>query len=186
VQDPDGVVLELFEDDPAREHRPSPAQQSCTVALRSITLSVGDVERSKAFFAGALSMHEAPSDVLHVPAMEALWGLGAAERTVAVLRAGAMLVELVQYLAPPGRPRPHDHVSSEIGVLNIAVGFGERATFRRAYRNVLDAGYASHGKPVDMGWYIVVYCIDDQGFVVELLYVHPWFNRFTGYSPRRD
>jgi catechol 2,3-dioxygenase-like lactoylglutathione lyase family enzyme len=187
ARDPDGVLLELMEDDPGSPSARPPARPGCPVALRSVTLSVPDLDRSKAFFAAALGMHEAPPDVLHTPSMEELWGLSAthARRATSVLRAGSIFVELARYTEPLGRPRPEAHRLSDIGVLNIALGFSERATFRRAYRSVIEAGYTSHGKPLDVGWYVVVYCSDDQGFSVELLYVHPWFNRFSGYVPRR-
>jgi catechol 2,3-dioxygenase-like lactoylglutathione lyase family enzyme len=187
VRDPDGVLLELMEDDPGQPSARPPARPECPVALRSVTLSVPNLDRSKAFFAGALGMREAPPDVLHTASMESLWGLSPAHtrRATSVLRAGCVFVELVQTIEPLGRPRPDTYRLSDIGVLNIALGFSERSTFRRAYQRVIDEGYTSHGKPLDVGWYVVVYCSDDQGFSVELLYIHPWFNRFSGYMPRQ-
>jgi catechol 2,3-dioxygenase-like lactoylglutathione lyase family enzyme len=178
VRDPDGIFVELFERDP------HPAAEvlrtACPVALRSVTVSVHDLEQARAFFGQALGMQE--TEPLHAPPMEVLWGLEVPPREAVVLDGGPVRVELVAYES--ARPRPAGYRASDIGILNIALGFVARKTARRVYRSVIEAGFSSYGKPLDAGWYRVVYCRDVQGFSVELLYVHRWLTRFSGYAPR--
>ena len=51
-----------------------------------------------------------------------------------------MLVELVQYTDPPGRPWPPGYRISDQGLLNIAFGFRERAEFEAAHARCVEAG----------------------------------------------
>ena len=121
-----------MEDDPLRG-RTRDARPDCRVAARSVTLSVADLEKSKRFFIGALGMPESVA-ALRRPEHEALWGLDGASTRSVVLDAGNVLVELVQYLDPVGKPWPDGHRISDQGILNIAFGYRRMRDMMDSYR----------------------------------------------------
>ncbi len=140
VRDPEGVLIELMEDDPRASEprgRPRPGPGA---AARSVTLSVPDLERSRRFFAGTLGLEAADGLELHRPEHEALWGLEGAGRESHLLWADDMLVELVHYAEPAGRPWPPGYRISDQGLLNIAFGFRRRAEFEAAHRRCHGGG----------------------------------------------
>jgi short-subunit dehydrogenase/catechol 2,3-dioxygenase-like lactoylglutathione lyase family enzyme len=184
VRDPDGVLIELMEEDPrAPQPRERPRAGVGAVA-RSVTLSVPDLERSRRFFGETLGLEAADGVELHTPEHEALWGLEGARRQSVLLWADDVLVELVEYMEPEGRPRPPGYRISDQGLLNIAFGFRRQAEFDAAYRRCEQAGLEANGPPLRLGAWSVVYVNDDQGFSVELLHVEPWYERRMGFRPR--
>ena len=105
VRNPDGVYVEIMEDDPLAGAGLAPSRSACPVAVRSVTLSVPDLARSEAFFSRGLGLERSDA-ALRAPEHEALWGLAGAQTRSGVFTAGSVLVEVVQYLDPVGRPRP--------------------------------------------------------------------------------
>lgn len=181
VRNPEGVFIEVMEDDPlsgrARDARPA-----CGVAARSVTLSVPDLEKSKRYFMGALGMPESTA-VLRHPQHEALWGLGGAATRSVVLDAGNVLVELVQYLDPVGKPWPEGHRISDQGILNIAFGYRRMGAMMDSYRRSRSAGARPNGFPLHVVNWGVVYVNDEQEFSVELLWVNPRWDARMGFTP---
>jgi catechol 2,3-dioxygenase-like lactoylglutathione lyase family enzyme len=140
VRDPEGVLIELMEDDPRAtepRERPRPGLNAVT---RSVTLSVSDLERSRRLFTEVLGLDVASAPSLHGPEHEALWGLEGAKRDSLELWADDILVELVQYSDPAGSPWPPGYRISDQGLLNIAFGFRERAEFEAAHSPCQEAG----------------------------------------------
>ena len=185
VRDPEGVLVELMEDDPrtpTRRPRPRPAIPS---TARSITLSVPDLDRSRRFFGDVLGLGIAQGMALHEPEHEALWGLEGAKRDSLVLSAGDFLVELVHYAEPVGNPWPPGYRISDQGLLNVAIGFRSRAELHSVYERCRAAGHEGNSRPLTFGPWSVVYVNDDQGFSVELLHVRPWYRGQMGFRPRR-
>ena len=183
VRDPDGVLIELMEDDPrAPVPRPRP-REGVPAVVRSVTLSVPDLERSRRVFAGVLGLDEADL-VLHGPEHEASWGLAGARRRSVCLWAEDIVVELVHYDDPPCAPLPDGYRISDQGLLNIAFGFPARSDFEAACRRCADAGLAANGPPLRLGAWSVVYVNDDDGFSIELLHVEPWYEGRMGFRPR--
>jgi short-subunit dehydrogenase/catechol 2,3-dioxygenase-like lactoylglutathione lyase family enzyme len=184
LRDPDGTLVELMEDDPrADRQRPRPRPGIAAVG-RAVTLSVPDLERSLGFFRDVLGLAEAEGVQLHRPEHEALWGLEGAKAERACLWADDFLVELVSYSDPAGKPPPEGYRISDLGLLNIAFGFRERAEFEAACTRCREAGHEGNGPPLRLGAWSVVYVNDDQGFSVELLHVEPWYERQMGFRPR--
>jgi short-subunit dehydrogenase/catechol 2,3-dioxygenase-like lactoylglutathione lyase family enzyme len=184
VRDPDGVLIELMEDDPrsdAPRERPRPGVPA---VARAVTLSVPDLQRSLRFFGDVLGLPVAAGVELHGPEYEALWGLDGAKSERVCLWADDFLVELVSYSDPPGSPSPEGYRISDLGLLNIAFGFRKRAEFEVACRRCSEAGHKGNGPPVRLGAWSVVYVNDDQGFSVELLHVEPWYEGQMGFRPR--
>jgi catechol 2,3-dioxygenase-like lactoylglutathione lyase family enzyme/uncharacterized protein YndB with AHSA1/START domain len=183
VRDPEGVLLEILEDDPRAgvpRERPRP---DLPAVVRFVTASVPDLELSRRFFVDGLGLREASEVVLHTPEHEALWGLAGAQRKSLLLWANDLLLELVQYSQPQGRPWPTHYYISDQGLLNIAFGFRSRGELNRALRAATGVGATPNWRVLELGNWGVVYVNDVQGFSVELLYVRPWWDRHMGFLP---
>jgi catechol 2,3-dioxygenase-like lactoylglutathione lyase family enzyme len=168
VRDPNGVFLELMEEDVLhpRGDRSRAAGNRSTVRTRTLTLSVPDLKQAESYFEGILGMERTDLE-LHTPDMEKMWGLEGAKTRSAVLRCGDFLLELVEYLSPRGRPRPRDEQMGDAGIWHIALWFHKGRYVRQAYREACKAGLGSRSKPVSLGLVTAVYMTTDQGFTVE-------------------
>lgn len=183
VRSPDGVYVELMEDDPLPDSGPAAGREGCNTAIRYVTASVPDLDASVAFFGGALGLTQA--DVhLHEPAHEALWGLAGARCRNSLYAAGDVLVEVVQYLEPVGRPWPEGYRISDQGILNIAFGARSRNDHEEVVRRVVAGGARPNCRPVHMPMGGVVYVNDPQGFSVEILWTKAGkADRDWGFEP---
>lgn len=184
VRDPEGVLLEVMEDDPCAAFRRPHERPEIPVSAVGVTLSVPDLARSRRFFVDTLGLPVLDELRLHGPEHEALWGLAGARRSALVLRAGDCLLELVQYHDPAGKPWPEGYRISDQGLLNIALGFRSKAAFDAAYARCIAAGYRGNWRPFNLGAWTVVYVNDDQGFSVELLFVRHWYEGPMGFRPK--
>lgn len=184
IRDPEGVVLEIMEDDPRSARTGLRTRPDVPVATRSIRVSVENLEKSRRFFVDALGLDEENELVLHSPEHEALWGLPGAECKSLLLWAGDFLVELVQYSNPLGKPRPASSRISDQGLLNIALGFRSKKDLDKIYNRCMAMGYKANSRPLHFGSWAVTYVNDDQDFSVELLFVRPWYDRFMGFLPK--
>ncbi len=183
VRNPDGVYVEIMEDDPLAWRPTAAGRSACPVAVRSVTLSAPDLARSEAFFRGGLGLQ--PSDVaLRAPEHEALWGLAGARAQGSVLDAGGVLVELVQYVDPVGRPRQAGHKISDQGILNIALGARRKRDHRELYDRATAAGALANRRPVHTPGAGVVYVNDTDDFSVELLRMSERLEKRWGFAPR--
>ncbi|HEX7459792.1 MAG TPA: SRPBCC family protein [Acidimicrobiales bacterium] len=172
VRDPDGVLLEVMEDDP-RSGAPRSRPHDVPVATRFVTLSVPDLEEARHTWVEVLGLTELPGFTLHGPEHEELWGLSGATRQSFVLRAGDMFIEVVHYLDPVGRPWPDGYRISDLGLLNIALGL-------RTFDALVDlvgaceaAGIPPNAPPpttLKPVW-SCSYVNDSMGFSIELLYL---------------
>ena len=124
VRNPDGVFVEVMEDDPLAAAPSSMRGRTAGVAARSVTLSVPDLRADRALLRSGRSALRGVDGGAAAPEHEALWGLAGAHHSQSVvLDAGDVLVELVQYLDPLGKPWPEGHRISDQGILNIAFGY---------------------------------------------------------------
>jgi short-subunit dehydrogenase len=149
-----------------------------------VTLSVPQLEASRRVLTEAFGLAAADDVSLHRPEHEALWGLEGAERSQELLWADDILVELVEYTSPRGRPWPAGYRISDLGLLNVAFGFEDRRSFQDAHRRCLRAGLRENSRPLHLGAWSVVYLTDQQGFSYELLHVEPWYRGRMGFRPR--
>ena len=135
VRNPDGVYVELMEDDPLPQQNLR-GRLDCPVALRSVTLSTPDLDQSVAYLSALCS--KAPvGNFLHGPEHEALWELVHAKTRSVLFEAGDVLLEVVQYQDPIGRPRPQDYRISDQGILNIAFGGRSKQQMMAAYERAV-------------------------------------------------
>lgn len=183
VRDPEGVLLELMEDDPRQEPPRERPRAGIAPVVRSVTLSVSDLEASLRTFRDVLGL--IPGDALHGAEHERAWGLEGAQRERAVLWADDVAVELARYESPAGRPCPDGYRISDQGLLNIAFGFSDRGEFKAAVRRCREAGLRPNGPVMRLGAWSVVYVNDEQGFSIELLHVMPFYAGRMGFRPRR-
>lgn len=180
VRSPDGVFVELMEDDPAPEWN----GRKCAAAVRSVTLSTPDHDRSVQFFHKGLGLPVSLAP-LRKREHEAAWRLPGASTRGTILDAGGVLLEVVQYLDPPGRPRPQGYRICDQGILNIAFGQRNRRDFASVYESARIAGATPNCHPIQLFDSGVVYVNDPQGFSVELLWMgSAAANRTWGFEPK--
>lgn len=182
VRSPDGVYVEIMEDEPLPE-KAATTRSDCPVAIRSITLSVPNLTRSAAFLGGAIGLAES-SAPLHLPQHEALWGLTGATTKRKVFVAGDVLVEVVQYADPAGKPWPDGYRVSDQGIVNIAFGTRHKRDHMEVYQRTVEAGALLNCSPIHIPGSGVVYVNDAQGFSVEILWMKPGkADRNWGFLP---
>jgi catechol 2,3-dioxygenase-like lactoylglutathione lyase family enzyme len=184
INDPEGNLLELMEDDPRPSTAPTrPRPRSNVPVIRSMSLSVPSLERSRRLFVDALLCREATDLVFHGPEHEELWGLKGATAQKLLLWAGDFLIELKQYTNPVGKPWPDGYRISDQGFVNVAFGFRTRNAYQDAAARLADSGYRPNAPPLHLFDWGVQYVIDDQCFLVELLYVEPEAEKELGFVP---
>ena len=184
VRNPDGVYVEIMEDDPLPQFNRR-GRVDCPAAIRSVTVSVPQLTDAAAFFEKGIGLK--PSTVtLHTPVHEALWGLAGATTQSRLFDGGEVLIEVVHYLDPVGKPRPDDYHLSDQGILNIAFGTRRKADFNTVYRRAEAFGAKPNCRPVHLpGAGSVVYVNDPHGFSVEILRTKPGLSdRIFGFVPR--
>jgi catechol 2,3-dioxygenase-like lactoylglutathione lyase family enzyme len=183
VRSPDGVFIELMEDDPLPDAVPHLNRAQCPAAVRSITLSVPDLLQSAQFFSDGLAAN-ASNIVLHTDEHEALWGLDGARLERQVFRCGDVLLELAKYNDPVGKPRRPDYRINDQGILNIAVGARSRVDHQKLFSRAKSAGARPNSRPLQLPGAGVVYVNDPAGFSVELLWIKPGkSDRDWGFEP---
>jgi catechol 2,3-dioxygenase-like lactoylglutathione lyase family enzyme len=183
VRDPEGVLLELVEEDPLGPLSAAPARHEVPVVARRVTVSVPDLAKAERFWVDTLGLVPADRVAPDGAERDALRGLPGARCDGLLCRAGDFEVELLQYHEPRGRARPDGYRISDQGILNVALGFREIEPWRELYERILRNGYTSNCDPVQLGPGGVVYCNDDQGFSVELLCCPPEMDADFGFTP---
>ncbi len=165
VRNPDGVYVEIMEDDPLPQ-APGGEREGCPVAVRSVTMSTPDLEASVAYLT-AVNGHGPEAIDLHTPEHEALWGLSGATCKRAIFRSGDILLEIVQYLDPVGVPRSADYCLSDQGILNVAYGARTKSDHTRIYDRAMAFGARPNCRPLHFNGGGIVYMNDNMGFSVE-------------------
>lgn len=151
-------------------------------AVLYVTASVSDLDASRRQIAESFGLAELPSDTLHRPEHEALWGLPGAQSRSAVFDGSGILLELVQYDEPTPRPPSEDALLSDQGLMNVALGYRDAPALASA---VADAEATGAPKSVDTptvsgSTYLR---LRDQ-LSVEMLLVPPGQDEHFGYVPQ--
>ena len=168
VRSPDGVFVEIMENDPLPQ--PPGSERDCTVAVRSVTISTPDINATTAYLQAVCG--SAPESIeLHRQEHEALWNLPEATCERVVFCAGDILVEVVQYHNPVGKPWPEGYRIFDQGILNIAFGARNREDHKQVYDRVYATGARPNCRPVHVPGSGVVYMNDALGFSVEILWM---------------
>ena len=132
----------------------------------------------------AINGHGPENIALHESRHEALWGLEGARCKRAVFCSGDILIEVVQYLDPPGNPWPAGYRICDQGILNIAYGARSRAAFDQVRDRARAQGARDNWRPFHVPGGGVTYMNDPLGFSVEILWMKPgWNDRNFGFEP---
>lgn len=183
LRDPDGNWIELMEADPIADREPAKERPAVPATVRSVTISVADLDLAAAAWTEGVGLRPMELE-LHSPEHEALWGLDGAERQGIVLDGGGVLVELVAYEQPPGRPRPDDYRICDQGIMNVAFVARSREAFDRTFERWVERGLQpTKPSPLEVGIFRVMYFELPSGHNVELLYPRRWAWRLTGFAP---
>jgi catechol 2,3-dioxygenase-like lactoylglutathione lyase family enzyme len=87
----------------------------------SIGITVGDMERALAFYTGVLPFEVVSETEVAGDAYEHLFGVFGMRARIVRLRLGDEQIELIDYLAPEGRPMPVDSRSNDEWFQHIAI-----------------------------------------------------------------
>lgn len=147
-------------------------------AVARVGITVGDLDRSLAFYRDTLGFELAGRSEAAGDAVERLSGVFAARRVSARLRLGDEEIELTQYLAPEGRPIPADSRSHDAWFQHIAIVVSD---MDRAYAHLRSRGvrHASSGPQTLPDWNVnaggisAFYFKDPEGHVLEVIHFPP-------------
>lgn len=145
------------------------------------TSSVSDLEGARRFYRDTLGFSLAPLEQLHGPEDEALWGLGDSQREGFLVETGEVLVEVVCYRQPQGRPRRADHRASDQGFFNVALASRQLADVRDAMRR-LRAGGVEPEHVLDTGELLAAY-VNTPEREIELCVLPEGMDALLGLSP---
>lgn len=177
VRNPDGVYVELMEDDPLPIQNPR-GRQDCPVAIRTATMSTPDMDKTVQFLTAGLGMLETGIQ-LHSDAHESLWGLAGADCRRKVFKDGSdnqtLLLEVVEYKSPRGMPRRDGYLVSDQGILNICFGDASNRHGVDAMQKRAQAAGATPNLPVHLPLLPAgcVYVNDPLGFSYEFMWAAP-------------
>src|SRR5882724_8313492 len=105
-----------------RPRRGSPAAGTgAAQAVAMVGLTVGDMDRSIAFYTSVLDFQKVSDDEVAGGAYEELEGVFGVRMRVVRLRLGDEYLQLTEYLAPRGRPAPVDSRSNDRWFQHVAI-----------------------------------------------------------------
>jgi len=90
------------------------------LAVESVGMTVSDVDRAMEFYS-ALSFRKISEVEVVGPEYEHLEGVFGARMRIVRMQLGSEFIDLIQYLAPPGRPVPPDSHSNDRWFQHIAI-----------------------------------------------------------------
>ncbi len=184
LRDPDGNWLELMERDPLADSAPAKTLPDVPATVRSVTVSVADLESAAKAWVDGVGLRPLESAALRTPEHEAIWGWSGAESRSLVLDGGGVLLELVEYTSPNGRPLPNGHRLCDQGIMNVALVARSREAFDGTFARWVERGLQpTQPTPLEAGIFRVMYFDLPSGQNVELLYPRRWAWKLTGFAP---
>jgi catechol 2,3-dioxygenase-like lactoylglutathione lyase family enzyme len=158
------LAFEVFADAPAPIAR----------SVDSIGITVNDMDRALDFYTRVLSFERESERETAGEDAERLYGVFGLRLRIATLRLGDERIELMQFLAPRGRPAPHDSNSNDHWFQHIAIIVSD---MDRAYAHLRahDVEHASSGPQVLPAWNLnaggiaAFYFRDPDGNHLEIL-----------------
>lgn len=135
--------------------------------IHHVAISVPSVEKAKAFYVEKLgfelidSAHYTPTEI-----GDELMRLKDAECHIIMVKAGNLILEIFEFLAPAPEPREKPRPLNNYGYTHLAF---EVEDIQRAYEHLTDAGVTWHRPPIEVGdGYIMTYGRDPFGNVIEI------------------
>jgi len=117
--------------------RAQPAADAVVQTVDAVGLTVGNLDRSIAFFRDVLSFAVVGENEVTGSGLETLEGVFGAHVRNARLKLGGESIVLTEYLAPRGRPIPGDARSNDRGFQHLAIVVSD---MDRAYRHLREHG----------------------------------------------
>ena len=186
-RDPDiGVTVEVLEDGPGVPGGVRPRHWALAPAVVAATLTVTDLEAARRFLVPTIGLAPVAAD-LHPPGTAELRGLpaDAAGETLLLGGAGDMLLEVTQFRTPAPRSRPADRRLSDLGIMNVAIGYRERARTDVLLARIAEAGYTASADlpPTPAGG---VYVTGPDATSFEIIAQPRDFDADFGFAPHPD
>ena len=183
VRDPEGNWIELMERDPLEGSTHAKSYPAVPATLRSVTISVEDLDAATEAWTAGVGLVPDAGAPLHEPEHEALWALPGAKTRSLCLDGGGVVIELVEYVTPRGRPRPADYRICDQGIMNVAIVVRDRATFDRTFADWAARGLRpTRPTPLEIGIFRVMYFELPSGQNVELIYPRRAAWKLTGFA----
>ena len=144
----------------------------------AVGITVSDMDRALTFYTGVLPFEKIHDTELAGDGIEHLYGVFGARVRTAHLRLGEERIELIEYLAPQGRPMPADSRSNDRWFQHIAIVVSD---MQRAYEH-LRRHRVQHASPgpqrlpdwnPDAGGIEAFYFRDPDGNHLEILQFPP-------------
>lgn len=105
--------------------------------------SVSDLDHAREYYRDVLGFELGSIEELHRPEDEALWGLAGAKREGFLVRSGDVMLEILRYDDPVGKPRPADHRASDQCFFNAAFGSHDRSEVAEVLARIQASGTGS-------------------------------------------
>ncbi len=125
---------------PAFSGAPSPA----VTRVESVAMTVGDMDRAVDFYTRVLTFEKINDREVSGDGYEHLWGVFGLRVRAVRMRLGEEQIELLQFLAPSGRPIPVDSRSNDRWFQHVAIIVSDMAAAYSRLRS-FDVQYASSG-----------------------------------------
>ena len=183
LKDPEGNVVELYEEDPLPSAASFTVRPEVPATVRCMTVSVPDLERSRQAWVDGLGLTPIDDAGLHSDDDMRMWGLEDVSAKRLLLSSGNFLVELVQYQQPLAADWPAGYRICDQGFMNVAMGLPDTARFDTRFDWVGRQGLRPNGKPLEIGVFKVMYVNDVDGFSVELLNARRKLWSLSGFNP---
>jgi catechol 2,3-dioxygenase-like lactoylglutathione lyase family enzyme len=173
VRDPDGVYVELLEDDPREPGVDRRSRPRVPSVVRSVSASVPDLARARLFWEATVGLRAVPGVELH-------GGKAGGKRVL--LWGQDIALELIEHADPRGRGWPDGYRISDQGIVNVAIGGPGLETYEDVLGRTRRGGYRHHPE-AELPGARAVYLEDDQGFSLELLYRSAATAATAGFVP---
>lgn len=148
--------------------------------MQHVGVCVSNLERSLAFYCGELGLKkvaqfEVPDGSEVAKVVDEIMGLPGTYFKAAMVQHGeggdATVVEMIQYVAPPGKPFPSDFQYNNIGITHIAF---KVKGIEQMYQNLTSKGVKFNSAPrlmeiKEMGTIKIAYFKDPDGITLELI-----------------
>jgi catechol 2,3-dioxygenase-like lactoylglutathione lyase family enzyme len=133
--------------------------------IHHTSLTVSDMERSKAFYVGLLGMELMREAELSGPAIEEIVGLKEARMKLAFIRKGSTILELFQYISPSGRNDARSRRPCDVGVTHVAF---EVRDIEAVYQELRSQGVEFVSPPRLVRTSKAAYLFDPDGITLEI------------------
>jgi catechol 2,3-dioxygenase-like lactoylglutathione lyase family enzyme len=171
-------LLILVGADGVRYLSAAPADATTAAAVESVAMVVDDMDRSLAFFTGVLPFEKVSEVEVMGASHERLQGVFGLRLRIVRLKLGEEFIELMDYLAPDGRPIPVDSRSNDRWFQHVAliVSDMDAAYARLRQHGVRHASTGPQRLPdwnPNAGGIEAFYFKDPDGHVLEILEFPP-------------